>query len=86
MCLGIPGRIVELVGDDNARVEVGGVRRQVSLALLERDAVALGDYVLIHVGFALARLDAAEAERTLELLSEMELLEAEMKEFGSSRG
>jgi hydrogenase expression/formation protein HypC len=64
MCLALPVRVVELKGDDLAVVDLGGVRKEVSLALVE--GVGEGDYVILHVGYALTRLDPAEAERTLE--------------------
>jgi hydrogenase expression/formation protein HypC len=63
MCLALPARVVELTADDSAIVELGGVRKQVSLALVE--GIAVGDYVIVHVGFALTRLDPEEAEQTL---------------------
>ena len=66
MCLAIPARVVRLdAPGDTATVDLGGVRKQVSLALL--DDVAVGDYVIVHVGFALSRLDEAEALATLAL-------------------
>lgn len=68
MCLGIPARIVELRDGSVAVAEVGGVRQRVSLALLE--GVQVGDFVIVHVGYALTRLDAAEAARTLDALRE----------------
>lgn len=68
MCLAIPARVVELTANDHARVDLGGVRKEISLALVED--VAVGDYVIVHVGFALSRLDADEAERTLALFAE----------------
>ena len=65
MCLGIPGRVVAIVDPERAiaRADVGGIRRNVSTALLRGDdaGVAVGDWILIHVGFALAKIDAAEA-------------------------
>ncbi|KPV40002.1 hypothetical protein AN478_07420 [Thiohalorhabdus denitrificans] len=69
MCLAVPGKVVEQEGDEVARVDFGGVRKSVSLALVED--VAVGDYVLVHVGFALQRIDPEEAERTLALFAEM---------------
>ncbi len=69
MCLAIPARVVELSEEDTAIVELGGVRKEVSLALV--DDVAVGDYVIVHVGFALSRLDAEEAAKTLALFAEM---------------
>lgn len=69
MCLAIPARVEELLDDDLATVDLGGVRKQVSLALV--DGVAVGDYVIVHVGYALNRIDPVEAERTLALFAEM---------------
>ena len=63
MCLALPARVVELTAGDNAVVDLGGVRKQISLALVED--IAVGDYVIVHVGFALARLDPEEARQTL---------------------
>jgi hydrogenase expression/formation protein HypC len=70
MCLAVPGRVVEIGADDSALVDFSGVRKSVSLALVE--GVAPEDYVLVHVGFALQRIDPEEAERTLALIAEME--------------
>lgn len=73
MCLGIPGQIVELVaGDDQlARVDVTGVRRLLSIALLEDQALEPGEWVLVHVGFAMSKIDEAEAEAALASLTLM---------------
>jgi hydrogenase expression/formation protein HypC len=73
MCLGIPGRIDELleVHEHLARVEVNGVGRVVNIGLLEDEALQPGDWVLIHVGFAMAKIDEAEAQRALEGLQLM---------------
>lgn len=68
MCLAIPARVVELLDGDNARIDLGGVKKEISLALVE--GIAVGDYVIVHVGYALSRLDAEEAERTLALFAE----------------
>ena len=68
MCLGVPGQLVERLDDGLARVDVSGVRRVVSVAFTP-DATE-GDWVLIHVGFALARIDEEEARATLDLLDE----------------
>jgi hydrogenase expression/formation protein HypC len=68
MCLAIPARVVKLVSPDTALVEVGGVQKQISLALL--DGVEPGDYLIVHVGYALTRLDPEEAARTLALFAE----------------
>jgi hydrogenase expression/formation protein HypC len=70
MCLAIPARVVALPEPDSALIDVGGVRKRVSLALVE--GVAPGDYVIVHVGYALTRLDPDEAERTLALFAEAE--------------
>jgi hydrogenase expression/formation protein HypC len=72
MCLGIPGRVVLL--DENphlAKVDVAGVRRMVNIGLLEDDHLGVGDWVLIHVGFAMAKIDEEEAARALEGLQLM---------------
>ncbi len=73
MCLGIPGLITELdsVDAQYARVDVGGARRLVNVALLSEDPPRPGDWVLIHVGFALARIDEDEAQATLRMLEGM---------------
>ena len=70
MCLGIPGEVVEILEErpDLARVSVNGARRTINVALLEDEGVAPGDWVLIHVGFALSKIDEAEAAATLEFL------------------
>ena len=75
MCLGIPGQIVEIVDTENrvAKVDVSGVRRNVDVGLLWEgpDAVGVGDWVLIHVGFAISRIDEGEARQTLRALEMM---------------
>lgn len=68
MCLAIPARVIELLPEDMARVSLDGVSKIVSIALVEN--VAIGDYIVLHVGYALAKIDEAEAKRTLELLRE----------------
>ncbi|MFC4056119.1 HypC/HybG/HupF family hydrogenase formation chaperone [Actinomadura syzygii] len=70
MCLGIPGEVVELSPDrdDIATVEVVGVRRAVNIGLLAPDGAKPGDWVLVHVGFAMSKIDEAEAAATLDLL------------------
>lgn len=78
MCLAIPGKIVEKQERDDAilgRVDFGGVLREVHLDFVPEAVV--GDYVIVHVGFALSRLDAEEAERTFQLLQELGALEEE---------
>jgi len=69
MCLAIPARVVDLLPGDMAKVDLGGVVKEVSLALVE--GVAVDDYVIVHVGHALQRLDPEEAQRTLDLIAEM---------------
>ena len=67
MCLAVPARIIDLHDDDRATVDLGGVKLTISLALVED--VALDDYVIVHVGYALSKLDREEAERTLAMLA-----------------
>ena len=69
MCLAIPVKVVELRDGDQATVDVGGVRKAISLALV--DGIAVGDYVILHVGFAIQKLDPEEAEKTLALFAEL---------------
>lgn len=75
MCLAIPGQIVEFVDEPHhiAKAEVSGVRRNVNVALLAEgpDAVGIGDWVLIHVGFAMSKIDEDEARATREFLLEL---------------
>jgi hydrogenase expression/formation protein HypC len=68
MCLALPCRIVAIDGD-NATIDVSGMKKDISLALM--DDVAVGDYVIVHVGYALTKLDPEEAEKTLALFAEM---------------
>ncbi|MGA3251234.1 MAG: HypC/HybG/HupF family hydrogenase formation chaperone [Paraburkholderia sp.] len=87
MCLGIPGQIVEITDAAShlALVDVGGVRRVINIAFIvdeEWDAAAcVGEWVLVHVGFAMSRLDEDEAARTLELLHELGVAQAEFDEL-----
>jgi hydrogenase expression/formation protein HypC len=69
MCLAIPARIEELTTPGNAIVNLGGVRKEISLSLL--DEVAVGDYVIVHVGYALQKLDEEEALQTLSLFAQL---------------
>ncbi len=73
MCLGIPGEVIEISRDkpDLAKVSVSGVRRNINIGLLEDDPVSAGDWVLIHVGFALSKIDEAEAKAALEFLEDI---------------
>jgi hydrogenase expression/formation protein HypC len=88
MCLAIPGQVLEIVDEGNrlARVDVAGVRRNVSVGLLDADGgVAAGEWVLIHVGFAISRVDEEEAAETLRLLAAMgDEYEAELAELKES--
>jgi hydrogenase expression/formation protein HypC len=72
MCLAVPARITGLLDAGMAKAEIGGIVKEISLALV--DDVAVGDYVIVHVGFALSRLDPAEAEATLRLFAEAGML------------
>ena len=89
MCLGIPGRIVEVHDPERclAMVEVSGVRRAVNIACVvdagHPPESCLGDWVLVHVGFAMSRLDEAEAAKTLELLRTMGEVQAEIEGWRS---
>ena len=89
MCLGIPGQIVEFVDPQHhiAKAEVSGVRRNVNVGLLATgpDAVDVGDWVLIHVGFALSKIDEEEARATREFLEHLgEPYEQELEELKTS--
>ena len=89
MCLGIPGQIVEIVDDQNriAKAEVSGVRRNVNIGLLSEgdDAVGIGDWVLIHVGFAMSKIAEDEARQTLDFLQMLgEPYEQELSELKAS--
>ncbi len=90
MCLGIPGQIVEWVDTEHhiAKAEVSGVRRNVNAALLAEgpDAVDVGDWVLIHVGFAMSKIDEEQAKATLEFLVELgDPYQEELAELRASR-
>jgi hydrogenase expression/formation protein HypC len=87
MCLAIPGKIVEFTSDGSARatVEVAGVRRKVDLGLLQDDMPVLGDWVLIHVGFAMSKIseqDAQDQMNTLRMLGETEQAMQEVRGYG----
>jgi hydrogenase expression/formation protein HypC len=85
MCLAIPGRVLEITDEENhlARVDVSGVVRNVNIGLL--DGVGPDDWVLIHVGFALSKVDEAEAQATLALLRAMgEAFDQELEELKNS--
>ena len=90
MCLGIPGQIIEI--DDasikRAIVDVAGIRRPINIACIvnEEHSVesCVGDWVLVHVGFAMSRIDAEEARKTLELLTELGEAQAEIEAMQNS--
>ncbi len=92
MCLGIPGQIIEIIDADTrqARVDVAGVRRTVNIACIVDEAhppeSCVGDWVLVHVGFAMSRIDEAEAQKTLELLRELGEAQAEIEAMRESAG
>ncbi len=73
MCLGIPGQVVDIVDAEQAlaKVDVNGVRRTISVRLLADDNLQLGDWVLVHVGFAMAKIDEHEAKVTLDQVQKM---------------
>jgi hydrogenase expression/formation protein HypC len=73
MCLAIPAKVVELREGDLAVIDLGGVRKEISLALVED--VAPGDFVIVHVGYALQKLDPQEAEKTLALFAGLEAVQ-----------
>ncbi|HEV7975756.1 HypC/HybG/HupF family hydrogenase formation chaperone [Amycolatopsis sp.] len=70
MCLGIPGEIIEIIEDrpDLAKVAVSGVKRTINIGLLEDDPPVPGDWILIHVGFALSKIDEVEAKAAMDFL------------------
>lgn len=73
MCLGVPGQIVEFLDPTHhlARAEISGVRRAINVGLLVPDGLEVGEWVLIHVGFALSKIDEDEARRTQEFLEQL---------------
>ncbi len=88
MCFGIPGQIVEFVDETNdiAKVNVSGVKRNINVGLVRPDGLGLGDWVLIHVGFAMSKIDEAEAEETLNMLRQLgEAYQEELQMFAASQ-
>lgn len=81
MCLAIPARVISLDAEDMATVALEGIRKPVSTALVED--LAVGDYVLIHVGYALHKLSEEEADRTLKLMAEAGVLAEELEELAA---
>ena len=95
MCLGIPGQIIEIIDAEQqlGKVDVGGVKRPVNLACVVDEEhpveACIGDWVLVHVGFAMSRIDEEEAQRTLAILNELGEVQEEinaMKDSQSSLG
>ena len=90
MCLGIPGRIIEIndVSRKLATVDVGGVRRQINIACIVNDEhpveSCIGDWVLVHVGFAMSRINEQEAALTLQILNELGEAQAEIEAMRQS--
>jgi len=84
MCLGIPGQIVEITDAENllAKVDVSGIKREINIACVVNEQhpieSCIGDWVLVHVGFAMSRIDEEEAERTLQILTELGEVEEEL--------
>ncbi|WP_431687499.1 HypC/HybG/HupF family hydrogenase formation chaperone [Hahella sp. NBU794] len=76
MCLAIPVQVESLLDHDEALVDIGGLKKRISLALVED--VSVGDYVILHVGYALSKIDEDEALRTLALFDEMQALQEEL--------
>ncbi len=91
MCLGIPGRIVEILDEEDlmlAKADVGGVRRNINIGLVHHDGerVEVGDWVLIHVGFAMSKIDEAEANATRQFLETLGApFEQELEELEGSQ-
>jgi hydrogenase expression/formation protein HypC len=89
MCLAIPGQVLEIVDEPNrlAKVDVAGVVRNVNVGLLDADgeSARIGDWVLIHVGFAMSKVDESEAQATLRLLQQMgDAYEQELEDLKTS--
>lgn len=90
MCLGIPGQIIEITDAENkmAKVDVSGIKRQVNIACVVSDnhpaEACVGDWVLVHVGFAMSIIDKEEAHKTLEMLSELGEVQEELDAMRNS--
>jgi len=91
MCLGIPGQIIEITDENNliAKVDVSGVKRPVNIAcIVDGEHTAkdcIGDWVLVHVGFAMSRIDEEEARKTLALLNELGEVQEELAAMSASQ-
>jgi hydrogenase expression/formation protein HypC len=87
MCLGIPGRIIQIDDEENrvATVDVCGVKRRINIACIVDDAhsveACIGDWVLVHVGFAMSRIDEAQAMETLRMLEELAEMQDELRAY-----
>ncbi len=86
MCLAIPGQIVEIVDVENqiAKVDVGGVRRNINTGMLNETEAQVGSWVLIHVGFAMSKIDEHEAQETLRVLAEIGQYQDEFEQFSTA--
>jgi hydrogenase expression/formation protein HypC len=87
MCLGIPGKLIEIYqanGLTMGKIDFGGVVKEACLAYVPE--IEIGDYAIIHVGFAISRIDPEEAGKTLALLAEMDMLGDELPELGANEG
>lgn len=90
MCLGIPGKIVSIIDSDKllAKVDVGGIQRPVNIACIVAEAhppeACVGEWVLVHVGFAMSRIDADEARKTLRILEELGEMQGELEAMQQS--
>ncbi|WJZ01862.1 HypC/HybG/HupF family hydrogenase formation chaperone [Corynebacterium freiburgense] len=86
MCLGVPAQVVEIQDDSRAKVSISGVSRMISTELLIGEDLALGDWVLVHVGFALSKIDETEAQITLQQIKQLggDTFEDELESFTSS--
>ena len=90
MCLGIPGEIVEIIDAEKklAKVDVAGVKRPINIACVVDEThppdACIGDWVLVHVGFAMSRIDAEEAQKTLTLLTELGEAQDEIRAMNQS--
>ena len=83
MCLAIPAKVVEIINDDTILVDFGGVKREVKSTLLE-NKIKLDDYVLVHIGFAMAIVDEEDALETLRLLAEIDAFNQNIEGFSES--
>ncbi len=79
MCLAVPAKVLELRDDNMALVDISGTQREISLMVLDGDA-APGDFVLIHVGYAIEKIDEEEAARTLAMFEELSMLDEQLPE------